>query len=257
MHSRRLLLLAGLAAVLGQAPVFAADPPAGPAYQIVLRSRHSETTPSRTGDAQTGGGWITVEQPEMNTVVVTMGGAAVVGSQFHGSSAEIAFDLAQELDIIATRKGVRPPRVGMVGRVVGTLQVTDPGKCGKECGSADQGPAAASLTSGSTNVLSIAVNSSTASTGQESSIDHREGPVESVAAAGSYHLSSSFRIGVTQGKCVFYRQTAVADFDPAPRLDGAWANALKPFRAVPRRDFGFKLIVRVVEDAVPEANASK
>jgi hypothetical protein len=29
------------------------------------------------------------------------------------------------------------PWIGMVGRVVGTLQVTDPGKCGKECGTAE------------------------------------------------------------------------------------------------------------------------
>ena len=62
-------------------------------------------------------------------------------------------------------------------------------------------------------------------------------------------LTSTFRIGVTQGKDVWNRQFAVADFDPAPELDAFWADALKPFRAVPRRDFGFKIVLRVVEDA--------
>jgi hypothetical protein len=256
MCIRHSLLLAGFAVMVGLATASAADPPSAPAYQIVLRSRHAEATPNRTRDAQTGGGSVTVEQPESNTLVVTMSGSAVVGSQFHGSSAGISFDLEQDLDIVPTRKGTRPPRVGMIGRVVGTLQVTEP-KCSEPCGAAEQGPATACLMSGDTNLLSVTVNSSAASCGQESSINFRDGPVESVAAAGSYHLSSSFHIGVSQGKGVFNRQTAVADFDTAPRLDGAWTNALKPFRAVPRRDFGFKLIVRVVEDAAPEANAPK
>src|SRR6266545_1071777 len=108
MRNRRSLLLAGLVALLGPAAVYAADPPPappGPAYQIVLRSRHAEVTPTRTKDAQTGGGWIVVEQPEPNTIVVTMGGSAVVGSDFHGSAASIDFNLDQDLDIIATRQG--------------------------------------------------------------------------------------------------------------------------------------------------------
>jgi hypothetical protein len=257
MLNRRPTLLAVLAALLGLSTGYAADPPAGPAYQIVLRSRHAEAVPNRTKDAQTGGGSIVVEQPEPNTVVVTMGGSAVVGSDCHGSSAGIAFDLAQDLDIVPARRGARPPRVGMVGRVVGTLQVTDPGLCCKPCGSAEQGPAAACLVIGEANLLSVSVKSSAVSCGQESSVNFRDGPYEAVGAPGPYHLSGSFRIGVTQGKGVFHRQAAVADFDPAPQLDGFWADALKPFRAVPRRDFGFKVVLRVVEDAAPEVSPQK
>ena len=254
MFSRRSLLLAGLVALVGPAAVYAADPPpepAGPAYQIILRSRHAEVTPARIKDAQTGGGSIVVEQPEPNTIVVTMGGSAVVGSDCHGSAAGIAFDLAQDFDIVPTRMGLRPPRVGMVGRVVGTLQVTEPGLCCKPCGSADQGPATASLMTGGASVLSITVKPSAVSCGQESSINFRDGPVESAAAEGCFRLTGSFRVGVTQGKDVFHRQAAVADFDPAPELDAFWADVLKPFRAVPRNEFGFKVVVRVVEDAAP------
>jgi hypothetical protein len=155
MLKRRSLLLAGLVALLGPAVVFAADPPAaphGPAYQIVLHSRRAEVTPTRSKDAQTGGGSIVVEQPEPNTIIVTMGGSAVVGSSCHDSAAGIAFDLGQDLEIIPTRQGVRPPRVGIVGRVVGTVQVTDPGKCCKPCGTAEQGPATACLTIGDTSL---------------------------------------------------------------------------------------------------------
>jgi hypothetical protein len=198
-----------------------------------------------------------VEQPEPNTIIVTMGGSAVAGSDCHASSAGITFDLAQDLEIIPVRRGVRPPRLGMIGRVVGTLQVTDPGLCCKPCGSAEQGPAAACLAVGGTSLLTVGVKPSAESCGQESSINFRDGPFEAVAAPGQYHLSSSFRIGVSQGKGVFHRQASVADFDPAPQLDSFWADTLKPFRAVPRRDFGFKIVVRVIEDAAPEVVPQK
>jgi hypothetical protein len=255
MLNRRSLLLAGLVAVLGPAAVPAGDKaaPPGPAYQIVLRSRQAEAVPNRTRDAQTGGGAIVVEQPEPHTIVVTMGGSAVAGSDIHSSAAGIAFNLEQDLDVIPVRKGVRPPRIGMVGRVVGTLLVTEPGRCCGASGAAEQGPAVACLTLGDASLLSINMKPTTVACGQEVAINYREGPVESPAAVGSYRLSASYRIGVTQGKGIFNRQAAVADFDPAPQLDAFWSDALRPFRAVPRRDFGFKLVVRVVEDAAEAA----
>lgn len=247
MHRFRVLLLIALAVPAAPVTVRAADP----GYQIVLRSRNSAVTPTRTKDSQTGGGSIVVEQPEPNTIVVTMAGSAVVGSDFHGSAAAIDFTLDQELEIVPTRKGARPPRVGLVGRVVGTLQVTEPCKCGKTCkacGTADQGNANASLMLGESALLSISVPTSAIACGQELAVNNRNGPVESPAAPSCYRLVGSFHIGVTQGKGIFNRQYAVADFDPAPQLDAFWADALKPFRAVPRRDFGFKIVVRVIED---------
>jgi hypothetical protein len=105
--------------------------------------------------------------------------------------------------------------------------------------------------------LSVDVKPSSVACGQASSINYRQGPVESTAVAGSYDLTGSFRIGVTQGKGVWNRQAAVADFDPAPQLDSFWSDALKPFRAVPRKEFGFKIIVRVVEDAQAETGTKK
>jgi hypothetical protein len=253
MFKRLSLVLLGLAALLGAPAVEAAD---APAYQIILRSRHAEVAPARSGEAQTGGGWILVEEPEPNTIMVTMAGSVVAGSDCHGSAASLTFDLQQDLEITPTRPGVRPPRIGMVGRVVGTLQVTDPG-CFRTCGTAEQGQASACLAIGGTSLLALNVKPASLACGQELSINHREGPFEAPAVAGPYTLSGSFRIGATQGKGVFHRQAAVADFDPAPQLDAFWADALKPFRAVPRRDFGFKVVLRVVEDAAPAISPHK
>jgi hypothetical protein len=235
------------ALVLGAEPV-----PPGPPYQIVLRSRTATANPTKTKDAQTGGGVVLVEQPESNTIVVSMNGAAVAGSEFHGSSAGIAFELDQALDILPTRTGLRPPRIGMVGRVVGTLQVTDPGKHCKSCGSAEQAPGTGCLMLGDTPIVSVTVNPSAVGPCNPVFVNNRVGPVEAVATPGNFNLRATFSISVSQGKCIFNRQYAVADFDPAPELDPFWADALKPFRALPRKDFGLRVILRVVEDPQPE-----
>jgi len=49
----------------------------GLAYLIVVHSRRAEVTPTGTGDPQTGGGSIVVEQPGPNTVIIAMGGSDV------------------------------------------------------------------------------------------------------------------------------------------------------------------------------------
>lgn len=261
--SNRCFLLSLLAlffgGLTGPAVVRAAD--SGPAYQIVLRSRHAQAYPVKDNRAQTGGGSIVVEQPELNTIVVTMGGSAVAGSSCHGSNASINFEFVQDLDIVPLRNNLRPPLVGMVGRVVGTLQVTEPANFGQVSGSAQQGPATATLCTAGMNVLTLDVESATVACGQKLAINHQFGPVEAPVAAssptgGCYRLAASFGLGADQDKGVFNRRFAVADFDPAPQLDAFWADALKPFRAVPRNEFGYTLVLRVVEDTSTATNSS-
>lgn len=259
MSKRRILLLLFICALAAPNFVRAAD--SGPAYQIVLRSRHAQTYPTKDHRAQTGGGSIVVEQPEVNTIVVTMGGSAVAGSSHHCSNAGINFEFAQDLDIVPLRDNVRPPRVGMVGRVVGTLQVTEPTNFGHATGSAQQGPATATLCSAGMDVLALDVEPSTVDCGQKLAINHQFGPVEAPVVAsspggGCYRLSASFGLGANQEKGVFNRRFAVADFDPAPQLDAFWADALKPFRAVPRNEFGYKLVLRVIEEPAAPANGT-
>jgi hypothetical protein len=253
MITVRRFLVSGMALMLGAWGLVAADPPVGPAYQIVLRSRNAEAIPHHCGEAQTAGGSIIVEQPEPNTIICTMAGAVAAGSDCHTSTAALLFKLEQELDIVALRPTARPPRVGLLGRVIGTLQVSDPGCwCGKTGGTADQGPGTASLCVGGTNLVAISVKPSGVACGEELAVNYKDGPVEAVGVVGGGVLVGSFRIGANQGKCLWHRQAAVADFDPAPQLDAFWADILKPFRAVPRRDFGFKVVLRVIEDSAAE-----
>lgn len=248
MNDRRLWLLATVLCCMVKSPVPAAESALGPAYHIVLRSRHAQAVPQRTRDAQTGGGSILVEQIEPNTIVISLFGSAAAGSGCRGCQSGIDFQLQQELEIQPTRKGVRPPRVGMTARVMGTLQVTDPGHCGKSSGAAGQGPACADLSCEGVRILTVGVNPSAVACGQELAINHRAGPVEAVASPGIYCLTASFHIQADQGRSIFHRQFAIADFDPAPQLDSFWADALTPFQAIPRGDFGFKVALRVIED---------
>jgi hypothetical protein len=188
-----------------------------------------------------------------------MGGSAVAGSSHHCSNAGMTFDLVQDLDIVPLRATVRPPRVGMIGRVLGTLQVTEPNNFGHASGNAQQGPATACLSSAGVNVLSLDVEPSAVACGQRLSINHQTGPVEAPIAAtlpgaGCFRLTAQFAMSANQDKGVFNRRYAVADFDPAPQLDASWADALKPFRAVPRSEFGYKLVLRVVEDTTSSSN---
>ena len=70
-----------------------------------------------------------------------------------------------------------------------------------------------------------------------------EGISQAIKSKHFFFVISGFNYAIREN------QYAVADFDPAPQLDAFWADALRPFRAVPRKDFGFRLVLRVVEDA--------
>jgi hypothetical protein len=243
----RLLLVAACAAAFGDLAQ-AADASNG-AYRIVLRSREAQTTPAKSKASQTGGGSIVVDQPSPDTVIIHMGGSAAAGSTFHCSTAAINFALIQELEVVPAREGVRPPRIGMMGRLIGTLTVTDAEKWQHVKGSATQGPASATLWCCENSLLSVDVPATGVACGQKLAINNQSGPCEASAAAGCYRLTANFDVAANQGKGVWHRQYAVADFDPAPQLDPFWADGLKTFRAVPREEFGFTLVVRVVEDS--------
>ena len=104
MSYRSTLLLVALPAMLLSGGIVRAQATAAsPAYQIVLRSRHAQASPATFERSQTGGGSIVVEQPALNTIVITMGGSAVVGSGCKASNAALHYELAQDLDIVPLR----------------------------------------------------------------------------------------------------------------------------------------------------------
>ncbi len=230
-------------------------PPPKPAtpYQIRLGPRQGEATPQMANHSQTGGGYIDVSQPAPNVVVFTLRGAAVAGGNFKPGVAALAFALQQEFAIVPTRPCQRPPRLGMAGRLVGTLDSSE------HClgsGSADHAPACASVVVPDGPIVDFSIPSQGVAAGEKVFLNKRAGPVEAIIVPGKYSFRQSFQIAAAQSKN-FCHKASVADFDPAPKLDPEWQEALKAFRAVPRQDFGYRVVLWVIEDPqVPPPPAS-
>jgi hypothetical protein len=224
------------------APVVAADPP----YVLLLRSREAAVTPERTKDAQTGGGFIQVTQIQPNIVMALMRGTVAAGTSHKEGSAAMQFNLHQDFEVVATRAGLRPPRLVLAGWVIGAVESTLRGG-----GMAEHSPACANVQSGGESLMNLCLNPHGAGGGENLLVNDRVGPVEAVLTPGSYCLNQSFTIRAVERKAHCHTGGAAAAFDPDPKLDSRWNEVLKPFRAVPHKDFGFRVILRVVEDVPP------
>lgn len=249
---RKSALLSLLAVGACLLPVWSADPvvaPAAPPYQIILRSRASEVVPERIKDGATGGGYIEVVQREPDEVRILMRGAVVAGTeQYHGGSAAMHFILNQDFEIVPTRAGLRPPRLLLVGQVIGTLQSKVKGG-----GDAEQGPACATVSMAGAPVLKFCTKPHAIGMGQKLFINDREGPFERVLVPGPYCLNQTFELSANQPwtHCCPLGAAVGAVYDPDPALQARWSDVLRPFRGVPHRDFGFGVVLRVVEDVPP------
>jgi hypothetical protein len=226
--------------------VAAADPP----YHIILRSRSGVVTPERNKNAQTGGGYIQVIQVEPNLVLVLMRGAVAAGTGLAGSghkggTASMQLELDQDFEVAPTKTGLRPPRMIVSAWLIGTLGSSqdEPG------GTAEHSPACAVIQAADHQPLfNVCIQPHCVSGGQNLLVNDRVGPMEATVAPGGYHLHQTLAIRAVQPKVACHSGSAAADFDPDPRLDSRWSEVLKPFRAAPHRDFGFRIILQVVEE---------
>jgi len=233
-----LCLCAGLS-VRGQATT------AGPPYAIILRSRDGVVTPERTKHAETGGGFIQVTQISPNVVMFLMRGAVVAGVD-HAGNAAMQFKLSQDLEIVATQPNLRPPRLIATAWLIGSLDSTL-----KHGGTAEQAKACATLRALGDPMIDMCIKEHSVSGGENLLVNERVGPLEAVVVPGPYCLMQTFAINAAQPKACCCTGSAAAHFDPDPRLDARWNEVLKPFRAVPHQNFGFRVILRVVEDVPP------
>jgi hypothetical protein len=222
--------------------VEAAEPP----YVILLRSRDAVVTPERGKDGQTGGGFIQVTQVEPNVVMALMRGAVAAGTGHRNGTASMQFTLTQDFEIVATRSGLRPPRLVVAGWVIGALESTL-----REGGTAEHSPAYATVRSAGQPILNLSLKPHGVGSGENLLVNDRVGPLEMAVATGGFCLNQNFTINAVQGKAFCHSGSAAALFDPDPKFDSQWNEVLKPFRAVPQRDFGFRVILRVVEEIPP------
>jgi hypothetical protein len=227
------LLLSELSA---QAPP---GPPPPPKVSLVLKDRLGHVTPARTDAAHTGGGNIEVAQPREDTLLITMSGVVTAGPHpCQGSSASTDFDLNQEFAIGFADPKLKKARLTMEAQVVGLLRGD------KHGGSASVGNGAVDIACGHVGILSLAIAGHAVSGDDNLAINDHKGPDSTLVPPGDYHLLQSFRINAAHDRSICGK-AAAAEFAPDPALDATWISITDPFHGANKKEFGFRVILRV------------
>jgi hypothetical protein len=258
LPSAALALLALRGAAIGAAeqaptPVPAGTPvtitvqppaPTAPPFSIVLHGRHGHVTPLRSGCTHTGGGNIDVAQPSSDTVVITMTGAAVAYPFYCASAATLMFDLNQCFEITFDNPKIKKAKLSMEGRVIGLL------RGGK--GTASFSDACANVEAGNAVLVGVEVPPHSVSGCENLSVNDHKGPTPVPIVAGKYILHQTFAVTAAAPCALLPCKGPSAEFAPDPALDPLWISYREPFHGAAKKDFGFQVIVKVVEDSEPE-----
>jgi hypothetical protein len=226
-------------------PAAAAAPP----VSIVIGPRHGHTTPHRQGHTHTGAGYIDVQQPSPDTVVITMTGVAVAYGGCHGAMASLDFDLEQAFEVSFDKEDLKKAKISLEGRVIGLLR--SPCPCTGACGTAEESGGCASVApcgvEGGAGLLSLCVPDH-AVTCDNLAINDHEGPIEAPVVAGKYSLHQSFRIAAYHPRTCLPAKADSSEFAPDPALDPLWISYREPFHGIGKKDFGFQITLKVAED---------
>jgi hypothetical protein len=225
-------------------------PTTPPAVVISLGARQAGVMPQRLGFTHTGGGNIDVAQPSPDVVVITMTGVVVAGPHpIKDSRASMCFELSQAFEISFDAATVKKAKMTMEGRVLGLLR----SHC-KGAGSAEFSNACGSVGVTGGSILSVCVPPASATGGQNVSLNVSEGPQSAPVVAGNYALHQTFTITAQhpRGVCPTAK-AASAEFAPDPALDPLWISFWEPFHGAAKKDFGFQLTIKVMEDTADTA----
>jgi hypothetical protein len=222
--------------------------PAAPPVSITLGSRTGKVTPIRTGCTHTGGGIIDVAQLAPDTVVVTMTGAAVAYGGPHASVAAQTFCLDQAFEVSFDNPRVKKARLSLEARVIGLLRSHGKGgtaEVSEMCATVAEGPAA----------LNVSLPPQSVAGGENLSLNIREGAVTVPAPAGKYCLRQTFAITASAPRCLLPCKAPSAEFADGA-IDPLWISYKEPFRGAAKKDFGFQVTLRVVEDSDASGGAA-
>jgi hypothetical protein len=232
--------LALLAAQPPQAPQGPPAPPTPPPkVAFVLKDRHGHATPASTHAAHTGGGGTDVAQPRDDTVIITLTGVTTAGPHpFQSTAASLDFDMNQAFEIVFNDPKVTKARLTSEAHLIGLLRGDRYG------GSASAGDGTAVVTSGGGPILGLAIEGHTVDCDANLAVNDHKGPDSVPVLPGDYHLLQTFRLHAAhlQGIC---GKAAAAEFAPDPALDPTWITVTDPFRGANKKEFGFRVILRV------------
>ncbi len=221
--------------------------PASPSITLKPNGRQARALPVRCGCASTGGGNIDVVQPAPDTFVITMTGVAVAsGRPLMKTNAAIHVDLNQLFEVSFEKPAgeIKNPTISLEGRVIGLLRSHCKGGCALESAQA----AIACAHGGDALTISLPANATCK--GENLSINDHEGPCKAPVLPGKYVLHAQFDVSATHppGLC----KPSSAEFAPDPALDPLWIDHTEPFHGAAKKDFGFQVTVKVLEESEPQ-----
>jgi hypothetical protein len=217
-------------------------PPPAPVatrVSIVLKDRHGHATPRHEGSTRTGAGNTDVAQPKDDTVIITMTGVAVAGPHpCKASAASMDFDFNQCFEIVFSDDKLKRAKLTMEATVIGLLRGD------KHGGSAGVSHGAAAVTVGPITLVGVAIEGHAVGGDDNLAINDHKGPISVPVQSGEHHLVQSFHINAehTRGICA---KAASAEFAPDPALDPVWISITEPFHGANKKDFGFRVTLRV------------
>jgi hypothetical protein len=250
MHARRdgkglWVLFAATVGIVLPLPFLSAQVPPGPPppkVSFVLKERHGHATPTRTTAAHTAGSGIEVAQPRDDTLVITMTGVVTAGPHpFKDSAADIDFDLNQDFEIGFSDPKVKQAKLTVEAQIIGLLRGD------KDGGSAEVSSGTVALASGSSHnlgLLALVIEGHSVDGGHNLAINDHKGPASIPVLPGEYHLVQSFRINAAHARGICGKGAA-AEFAPDPALDPTWISTPDPFRGTNKKEFGFRVTLRV------------
>jgi hypothetical protein len=218
-----------------------------PDVMLVLGPGEGTATPVKKCYSKAGGGNILVTQPAPDTIVVVMTGAVVAaGHPVKPSVASYDFNLEQCFEVVFNSTQVKSARLLLDGQVMGVLRTANH-SC-KPTGTAESTAAHAAIVCGPEQLLSIAMPPRSAACGEDLSVFNREGPVFVPIAPGKYTLHQTWGISATQPCSPGLCKGVSAEFAPSPALEAAWLSHFEPFHGAIKKDFGFRVTIKVVPD---------
>jgi len=220
--------------------------PEKPSITLKLDGRQAKALPVRCGCASTGGGNIDVTQPGPDTFIITVTGVGVAnGHPLLKSTGAFHIDVNQLFEVSFEKPAgdIKNPKITLEGRVIGLLRSHCKGGCATESAQA----AIASAHGGDALTISLPANSTCK--GENLSINDHEGPCSAPVLPGKYVLHAQFEVSATHPIGLW--KPASSEFAPDPALDPLWIDHHEPFHGAAKKDFGFQIIVKVLEESDP------
>jgi hypothetical protein len=214
-------------------------PPPPPKVGFVLKDRLGQAIPARTHTARAGGGNTDVAQPREDTLIITMSGVVTAAPQpAKASAALMEFDLNQEFTIATADPKLKKAKITTEAQVVGLLRGD------KHGGSAAVSNGTVVIACAGVCILSQSIEGHAVSGDAHLAINDHKGPVGIAVPPGDYNLRQTFRIDAAHVRSICGK-AAAAEFAPDPALDPTWISVTDPFHGANKKDFGFRVTLRV------------